>query len=229
MFYEDVRIQRGETISGLALAYGQADWRRLWNDPSNLGLRTRRGVPERVQPGDVLNVPISWTITTQTLAVEAHGVGFEAKRDGGKGQQLSWVQTVFQDNQVAHGTTAFCVDGCPADDNLPFYWTDAELTADPERRVKFIDHPQRPAPGAAAGTTRWRAILSLAVVTGKRVTVFESTVWGFDITSANAITKVGPRAATDAEVTGHLNLLRKGVGTGAGNFGAQGWTFRSPP
>jgi len=229
MYYEDVKIQLGETLSGLANAYGHTDWKKIWDDPRNAALKAKRGVPNKIQPGDILMVPIPWRITSKTLTIEVQGVGFEASRDGGKGTRLSWVQTVFQDNQAVTGTTAFCVDGCPADDDLPFYWTEAELTADPGRRTKFIDHPSRGAPTADQGTTHWRAITSLAVVTGKRITVFDSWVWGFNLTPANAVTKIGPRAATGAEFAGHLNLLKKGVGTGTGDFTAQGWTFRAAP
>jgi hypothetical protein len=174
-------------------------------------------------------VEIPWKTVTRTLTTHANGATYEATRDGGAGTRLSWVQTVYQSNQPIGGTNTFCVDACPPDDNLPFYWTDAELVAKPERRKKFSDSPSRPAPSAAAGDTKWRAVLSLAVVTGKRITVFDSYVWGFDMTPANAVTTVGPRAATDGEVAGHLNLLKNGVGTGAGSFTVQGWTFRLPP
>jgi hypothetical protein len=229
VFYEDVSIRRHDTVAGLATAYGHADVAAVWDDPRNAALKTLRGAPERVVIGDVVFVPIPWKITREHLVVEPTGVGYDAKRDGGRGKRLSWIQTVFQDNQPAAGTTPFCVDGCPADDDLPFYWTDAELSADPKRRVKFIDHPKRPAPSAAAGTTHWRAIVSLAVVNHKRVTIFNSRVWGFNITPANVITKAGPRDATAFETKGQLDLLKGGIGTGAGNFGSQGWTFRTPP
>lgn len=73
------------------------------------------------------------------------------------------------------------------------------------------------------------AVLSLAVVTRTRVTVWHSLVWGWDMTPANVITVVGPRTATPNEVAGHLNLLRKGVGTGPVTFGKLGWTFRAAP
>jgi hypothetical protein len=230
VFYEDVKVQPQETVSGLAVDYGyRADeWRKIWDDPKNRAIATSRGRPEGLRVGDVIFVPISWVVSTKHLTVEANGVGFTVQRSGGKGTRLSWVQTVYQDNQPAPSTTVFCVDGCPADDDLPFYWTEAELAVDPTRRKTFIDHPQRPAPSAAAGTTRWRAIVSIAVVTDKRVTVYDSTVWGFDRKPDGTITQVGPRTATAAEIAGHLNLLRNGKGTGAGTFGSQGWTFRSP-
>jgi hypothetical protein len=230
VFYEDVKVQPRETVSGLAVDYGYRpdEWRKIWDDPKNRALVAKRGKPEGLGVGDVIFVPIPWTVATRTLVVEPRGVGFTVKRSGGKGKRLSWVQTVYQDNQPASGTAPFCVDGCPADDNLPFYWTDAELAADPTLRKTFIDHPSRPAPGAAAGTTRWRAIVSIAVVLDKRVTVYNSTVWGFDRKPDGTVTKIGPRDATVAETAGHLNLLRNGKGTGPATFGKQGWTFRSP-
>ena len=79
------------------------------------------------------------------------------------------------------------------------------------------------------GTTKWRAVVSLAVVTKKRVTIWDSLVWGWNMTSAGVVTTVGPRAAMPMERAGHLNLLRSGIGTGPLTFGEAGWTFRSAP
>lgn len=152
-----------------------------------------------------------------------------AERDGELGERLTWVQTVYQHNQSILGTTPFCVDGCPADDNAPFYWTAAEIAGSPGLRKRFEDYSQRNPPTAANGTTKWRAVLSLGVVTGRRVTVWNSLVWGWNMTNTNDITPIGPRAATAQEIAGHLNLLRNGRGTGPLTFGKAGWTFRSAP
>src|SRR6478672_7829701 len=80
-------------------------------------------------------------------------------------------------------------------------------------------------PSAVQGTTRWRAITSAAVVTGKRVTVFGSQTWGFNVDAAGTIRVVGPRAATGVEFKGHLALLAAGIGTTGASFAKQGWTF----
>jgi hypothetical protein len=232
LFYEDVKVKKGETVSEFALAYGYhaAEWRRIWNDGRNSALVANRGRPEHLQIADVVMVPIPWRVVSSSLKTEAGGVGFELKRDGAKGTRLSWVQTVYRHNQpIGPNPSPFCVDACTPDDNLPFYWTDAEIAADPTLRTKFIDHPSRGAPTAAMGTTKWRAVTSIAVITDKRVTIYDSRVWGFDLTVANVVTKIGPRAATGEEVTGHLRLLKNGIGTAAGTFGAQGWTFRVAP
>jgi hypothetical protein len=230
-FLEDYEVKRGDTLWDLSAAYGYKgqDWKKVWNDPSNAALAGRRGAPERIQPGDKLSIPIPWTVITWTLTAETDGGSMIAERDGELGKQLSWVQTVYQHNQPVPHTTPFCVDGCPADDDLPFYWTNDEIKADPTLRKRFSDHSARGAPTAAQGTTRWRAVLSLAVVTKLRVTIWNSLVWGWDMTPANDVSIVGPRNATAVEVTGHLNLLRRGVGTGPLTFGKQGWTFRTAP
>jgi hypothetical protein len=190
---------------------------------------TLRLTAANLKAGDTLNIPIPWKVTKKSLTKTAHGATMKAERDGELGKQLSWVQTVYQHNQPVAGTTPYCVDGCPADDDRPFYWTNAEIKADPQLRKKFRDTSGRPAPAAAAGTTMWRAIVSLAVITKHRVTVWNSLVWGWDMTPAGVVTTVGPRAAKPAEFTGHLLLLRKGVGTGPLTFGKAGWKFRSPP
>lgn len=229
MFCEDVRIEKGETVAGLAAAYGYktAEWTKVWGHPRNAPLVARRKVPEQLQIGDVLQVPIPWKVISKVLTKQSRGAEMIAARDGELGTRLTWVQTVYQHNQPVTATTAFCVDGCPADDPLPFYWTEGEIGVDATLRKQFKDYSQRNAPSAALGTTKWRAVLSLAVVTGKRVTVWDSMVWGWDMTPANVITGVGPRAATAPEVGGHLNLLRKGTGTGSVAFGKGGWTFRA--
>lgn len=231
MYYEDVIVKGGDTVSGLSVAYGHkaSAWQGIWDAHENLSLRAERGKPEAIRARDVLMTPIPWRVVSKSLTVKPTGVLFVVKRNGGRGKRLRWVQTVYQHNQPIGATSAHCVDGCPADDNDPFYWTDAELTANASLRLEFRDHPKRPAPTAANGTTRWRAILSIGVVTGKRVTVYDSMVWGFNRKPSGTVTKVGPRLATGSEVRGHLALLRKGKGTGADTFGKQGWTFRTPP
>lgn len=231
MFYEDVEVERGDTVSKLAVAYGYkvTEWQKVWNDPRNAGLVGIRRVPEKLELGDVLHVPIPWTIISHVVTSESRGASMAAERDGELGERLTWVQTVYQHNQPVAGTGSFCVDGCPADDHLPFYWTNAELGVDPGLRRRFSDYSQRNAPSAAQGATRWRAVLSLAVVTKRRVTVWDSMVWGWDMTPANNIKAVGPRSATGSEIAGHLNLLHRGRGTGPLSFGKVGWTFRTAP
>jgi hypothetical protein len=231
MFYEEVQVERGDTVSKLGIAYGykDAEWKKIWNDPKNVSLVELRKVPEKLEEGDVLQVPIPWTITSKTVTAEARGASMVAERDGELGERVTWVQTVYQHNQPVAGTGAFCVDGCPADDNLPFYWTNTEVAGNMNLRKRFSDYSQRNPPPAAKGATKWRAVLSLAVVTKQRVTVWNSLVWGWNMTPGNKIAAVGPRSAAGAEVAGHLNLLRKGSGTGPITFGKAGWTFRTAP
>ena len=228
MYYEDVRLKHGETVSGLAeeYAYKAADWRKIWLDTRNAGLVGRRKDPAKVQPGDLLYIPIPWKLVTKTTTLEADGASVVLERDGELGERVTFVQTVYQHNQPVEGTTAFCVDGCPADDDEPFYYTADELKNDPTRHKRFSDHSSRNSPSVAAGTTKWRAVVSLAVATDKRVTVYKSYVWGWNMTPAKVITAVGPREATGPEMMGHINLLRKGMGKTM-DFKTGGWTFRS--
>ena len=228
MYYEDLRLKAGDTISGLATeyAYKATDWEKIWKDPKNLRLVSLRKDPANVRPGDLLYVPIPWKLVTKQVTLETDGASITLERDGELGKRVTFVQTVYQHNQPIAGTTDFCVDGCPADDDDPFYWTTAELTTDPTRHKRFSDHSHRGAPSVADGTTKWRAVVSLAVATDKRVTVYKSYVWGWNMTPANAITTVGPREATGPEMMGHINLLRKGQGKTV-DFKTGGWTFRS--
>ena len=231
MYYEEVKIKPGDTLSKLIEKYGHdvSKWESIWKDAKNVPIKTTRGTPNFLKANDVVYIPIPWKIVSKSLTKNGAGtkVTIDVKRDGKKGTQLRWVQTVNQGNQPIGATGKFCVDACPPDDAAPFYWTSAELTADSKLRRKFSDTPSRPAPPVAAGTTKWRALLSIAVVTGKRVTVYGSLYWGFDLTSGGVLSKIGPRPATAAEKLGHLSLLKKGKGTG-GKFSIGGWTFRKP-
>jgi hypothetical protein len=232
MFYEGVTIARGDTISRLAAAYGykDRDWGTVWNDPRNSPLSKHRGAPEKISAGDTLLIPIPWRVVHKAVVNEHDGASIVLERDGELGQQLSWVQTVYRGNQPAGpNPSPFCVDGCTPDDDLPFYWTNGEIAANPTLRKLFKDHSARPAPTVAMGTTTWRAVVSLAVVTKKRVTIWNSQVWGWDMTPANAVTTIGPRAARETEIFGHLTLLRNGLGTGPMKFKETGWTFRAAP
>jgi hypothetical protein len=231
MYLEEVLVRKGQTVAELAEAYGhkRTDVAAIWNDASNSDL-AKKGDPARLAVGDVLRIPIPWKVTKSVLTVEARGVGMEVARDGARGRRLSWVQTVYRDNQpVGPNPNAFCVDACTPDDDLPFYFTDAEVKAHPAFRAHFADHPARNPPTAAMGTTRWRAVVSIAVVTGRRVTVFDSTAWGFNLDVVGNVRAVGPRSANGTEVNGHLSLLGRGIGTSGVTFAKQGWTFRSPP
>src|SRR5262245_23816082 len=100
MFYEDVRVEKGETVSGLAAAYGHkaSDWKTIWNDPRNATVVAMRKVPEKLGIGDTLCIKIPWKMTSKTLTKEARGGNLEVLRDGEPGKRITWVQTVYQSN-----------------------------------------------------------------------------------------------------------------------------------
>ena len=265
MYHEDVKVKNGETVSGIGADFGYriTEWHKIWDDPKNAPLVKKRGKPEHLQIDDVVWVKIPWHTVTRRLTTDANGASFLVQRNGQPGKRINWVQTVYRGNQpIGPNSSPFCVDACTPDDDLPFYWTNAEV-ASPPQWVKdfsgdpavqlgktFADRASRGAPAAGIGTTKWRAIVSIAVVNEKRVTVYDSWVWGFDLTSAGVATKVGPRCPTPHERQGHLQLLKGGLGTTwifdlATKFGfhvdgkvlsqlgfgfeAEGWTFRPAP
>ena len=123
MFYEDVQVERGETVSGLGAAYGYkpSEWQKIWKDPRNAALIAKRKVPEQLQIGDTLMVKIPWTVVSKSLTKKADGGQMEAERDGELGKRLTWVQTVYRHNQpIGPNPNPFCVDACTPDDDLPF-------------------------------------------------------------------------------------------------------------
>ncbi len=229
MHYEEVKIKSGDTIGQLIKRYGHSSskWKVFWADQKNNSIRKKRGTPEKIQPNDIFNIPIPWTMRSKSVTKNASGKAVTCRvgRDGQRGALIRWVQTVDQSNQPIGTSSQKCVDACPPDDTAPFYWTAGELIADPTLRQNFSDVPSRNAPSILKGTTKWRAILSLAVVTEKRVTILSSIYWGFNITPAGVVARIGPRNASAIETNNHLELLRKGSGTG-GTFSSAGWTFR---
>jgi len=245
VYYEDVTLKAGDTVYELVKKYGHpgSDWSTIWNNIKNKPLREKRGEPRSLQVGDVLHIPIDWKIlnTTMVFVLANTRVKFEATRSGKKGTNIRWVQTVDRHNQpfgqAPYGKPRYVVDpSSPPDDNEPFYFTAAELTADPNRRTTFSDTPGRAAPVAPLGTTKWRAMLSVAVVSDKRVTILDTHFWGFDIDNAGTVSKVPGRKAAVGEVQDHLRLLKDGFGLGPTNaagtkadFKDMGWTFRMPP
>jgi hypothetical protein len=50
-------VQQGEHISALAKKYKFFDYRQIWDDPSNAELKAKRGNPNVLFPGDVVNIP----------------------------------------------------------------------------------------------------------------------------------------------------------------------------
>ena len=124
MFFEDVRVNKGDTVSALGVAYGYkaSDWEKIWRSAQNLSLVARRRDPEKLQIGDVIHIPIPWCVTTKKLTKKGDGGLMELQRDGELGKQLSWVQTVYRHNQpIGPNPNPFCVDACTPDDDLPFY------------------------------------------------------------------------------------------------------------
>jgi len=136
MVFEQITVAHNETLSKIASDYGYNswDWAKIWDHPSNALLKQTRGKPENIKVGDAVIIPLPWKIKSKIFSTYLHGNRFaiNVERNGGKGEKLKWVQTVFQDNQAIGGTDAFCADACPGDDDDPFYFTTAEILSDPE-------------------------------------------------------------------------------------------------
>ena len=50
-------VRQGECLASLSHGYGVADWKRVWNDPRNEGLRKKRKNPHVLRPGDEVAIP----------------------------------------------------------------------------------------------------------------------------------------------------------------------------
>jgi hypothetical protein len=227
MVYEDVYLKHGETLSQLALDYGLSfsGWRRIWEEPKNAHLVMQRKHPESLLVGDKIIIPIDIRIISKEMTAAPKGNGhfqIKARRSGGKGKNIKWVQTVFGDNQPMFPPSPYSVD-LPTDDDEPFYYTEAEMLANSNLRTGFYDAPFRFPP--LDRTTTWRAVLSLGIVTGKRVSIFEPIVWGVDFGKDGHNNIYKPRSAHENEIVGHIQLLKNGHGK-TQSFKTGGWTFR---
>lgn len=52
-------VKKGDKVSAVAKAYGFADWKVVWNDKANDALRKLRKVPEGVEAGDKVVIPLN--------------------------------------------------------------------------------------------------------------------------------------------------------------------------
>ncbi|MEZ4776194.1 MAG: hypothetical protein R3D00_23675 [Bacteroidia bacterium] len=228
LFYEPVRVGYGETLIGLAAEYGfdPDDWREIWNDPKNAKLVEKRKLSTQIRRGDIIHIPIKWRISNKTLISSNGSFVLRAKRTGREGKRLDWVQTVYGHNQPLfrdRSFPAFSVD-LPTEDDNPFYWTQKEYD-EGTLRTDISDRPNRPAPTPQQGTTKWRAVTSLCIVVGKRVSIWDTFVWGIDFGVNGVNTPYPIRLATKEEIAGHLNLLRKKSGRSGKSFTSLGWVF----
>jgi hypothetical protein len=104
------------------------------------------------------------------------------------GRQLQWIQ-VITTNSPLGGTTSPYLDPRPNDDNLPFYWTSAELPAQTSgNTVSFTDFSKRPpAELATTDPVDWNAALYLVDWDGgTSVNVHDGISWGWQMRSATA-------------------------------------------
>ena len=144
MYHEDVKVKNGETVSGIGADFGYriTEWHKIWDDPKNAPLVKKRGKPEHLQIDDVVWVKIPWHTVTRRLTTDANGASFLVQRNGQPGKRINWVQTVYRGNQpIGPNSSPFCVDACTPDDDLPFYWTDAELASPPQWVKDFSGDP----------------------------------------------------------------------------------------
>ncbi len=156
------------------------------------------------------------TMSVTTFTPHGNGIQIVAEMEGVYSSPeypdgWHWTQTI-DTNVPLGGATSPYVDPRPNDDTKPFYWTDAEAAANP---TTFSDRPSRGIP--AAGTTNWRATLSLNGVNATTVTRFDTIIYGFDLDSAGTVTAQYPASAGASLVATHQATL-------AAEFPA--WTFK---
>ena len=53
------KVVKKETLTGIAKKYGHKDWKKIWEAPDNKALAKKRKAPEKIEPGDILIIPLS--------------------------------------------------------------------------------------------------------------------------------------------------------------------------
>jgi hypothetical protein len=226
MVYEKIKMKSGEILDQIISDYGYlpSDYLLVWEDSANNAIRSKRGNPSNLQENDVVIIPLPWIIVQQGFTSNTRS--FLAVRNGENGKYIRWTQTVFGDNLPLGGTISFPYKVDAFDDDDPFYYTSNELVNDNSLRKNFRDAPNRT--NVTGRTCTWRAVLSICSVYEKRVSVFESIVWGIDFHTDGTFKQIQPRKASPKEIEGHLNLLKIGRGQ-TQTFKSGGWTFRKAP
>ncbi|MNQ28932.1 RHS Repeat protein [compost metagenome] len=105
----------------------------------------------------------------------------------GTNRDVQFVQTV-RTNSPLKGATSPYNDPYPADDNKPFYNTDAELPSKKGNNGRDLDFADRPRRSSSADGTTWEGELSLVSDEKHQGYVPAVTIrYGFEIKSGNAV------------------------------------------
>src|SRR5262245_62009108 len=96
VYHEDVRVLPGETLEGLSAAYGltPGEWTHIWYDGRNADLVKKRQTKDQIQSGDVVHVPVFWTVWRARVRAVQYGALIVVDRGGQPGERVVWVQTV---------------------------------------------------------------------------------------------------------------------------------------
>jgi len=52
------KVKKGEDLSKIAVFHGLKNWRALYDAPENKELRKKRTDPNKIMPGDIVNIPL---------------------------------------------------------------------------------------------------------------------------------------------------------------------------
>src|SRR4051812_7675574 len=69
-------IQPGDTLTKIATRHGFSSWREIYNHPDNIAFRAKRPNPDRIFPGDIINIPNKQPAPI-TLVGTGQGLEFE--------------------------------------------------------------------------------------------------------------------------------------------------------
>jgi N-acetylmuramoyl-L-alanine amidase len=74
-------VQQGETMIGLARAYGVFDWRTIWSHAQNASLRRQRANPQILGPGDRVFIPPPAPVEYEVAIDQKHTFRLKKRRE----------------------------------------------------------------------------------------------------------------------------------------------------
>ncbi len=64
------KVSKGETLISIAKRYKHKDWRNIWKDPANAAVLKKRKMPEKIEPGDKLVIPMNEAERKQMIELQ---------------------------------------------------------------------------------------------------------------------------------------------------------------
>src|SRR5436305_1629951 len=106
-------VEQGEYLAAIAKKYGFFDYRTIWDDPNNAELKSRRGSPNVLYPGDVVFIPDKApksaerpTTNLHQFKLKSHKVMLQLVLEDESGRPLANAKATLKVDGVSEALTA---------------------------------------------------------------------------------------------------------------------------